>query len=196
MLGSWRSCERDTGSFSHGDLLCPTNPSPCHQGKSLGAGVPRSPPQTSHRTGSSGSRLLQSPICGLEGFRGVAPHHRSVYPEHLHRISAISHGDSSVRPPFHSPRRLDDLLRSAGRIPPSSDPSGIASVSPWEESPTSRVLCFGLTHTSKFRSIRNRVQGIFASPWEESPTSSGSFKCARSWVQEVVLDPISGHDLG
>ena len=100
-----------------------------HQGKSLGAGVPGSLPQTRHRTGSSDSRLLQSPICGPEGFRGVAPHHRPVYPEHLHRFPAISHGDSSVRPPFHSPRRLDDLLRSAGRIPPSSDPSGIASVS-------------------------------------------------------------------
>ena len=100
-----------------------------HQGKSLGAGVPRSPPQTSHRTGSSDSRLLQSPICGPEGFRGMAPHHRPVYPEHLHCISAISHGDSSVRPPFHSPRRLVDLPRSAGRIPPGSGPSGIASVS-------------------------------------------------------------------
>ena len=100
-----------------------------HQGKSLGEGVPRSPPQTSHRTGSSDSRLLQSPICGPEGFRGVAPHHRPVYPEHLHHISSFSHGDSSVRPPFHSPRRLDDLFRSVGRVPPSSGPSGIASMS-------------------------------------------------------------------
>ena len=119
-----------------------------HQGKSLGAGVPRSPPQTSHRTGSSDSRLLPSPICGPEGFRGVAPHHRPVYPEHLHRFSAISQGDSSVRPPFHSPRRLDDLLRYSGRIPPSSDPSGIASVSCFTMGGVSyqfRVLCFGLT---------------------------------------------------
>ena len=30
MLGSWRSCEGDTRSFSLEDLLCPTNPSPCH----------------------------------------------------------------------------------------------------------------------------------------------------------------------
>ena len=30
MLGWWRSCERDTGSSSPDDLLCPTNPSPCH----------------------------------------------------------------------------------------------------------------------------------------------------------------------
>ena len=100
-----------------------------HQEKSLGAGVPGSPPQASHRTGSSDSRLLQSPICGPEGFRGVAPHHRPVYPEHVHRISALSYGDSSVRPPFHSPRRLDDLIGSAGRVPSGSSPPGIASVS-------------------------------------------------------------------
>ena len=100
-----------------------------HQGKSLGARVSRSPPQASHRTGSSDSRLLQSPIYGPEGFRGVVPHHRPVYPEHLHRVSALSYGNSSVRPPFHSPGRLDDLLGSAGRIPSSSGPSGIASVS-------------------------------------------------------------------
>ena len=30
MLGSWRSCERVTRFFSLEDLLCPTNPSPCH----------------------------------------------------------------------------------------------------------------------------------------------------------------------
>ena len=78
--------------------------------------------------GVFGGRSL-SFICGPVGFRGVAPHHRPAYPEHLHRISAISHGDSSVRPSPHSPRRLDDLLGSSGRIPPDSDPSGIASVS-------------------------------------------------------------------
>ena len=59
----------------------------------------------------------------------MAPHHRPVYPEHFHRISALSYGDSSVHPPFHSPRRLDDLIGSAGRVPSSSGPSGIASVS-------------------------------------------------------------------
>ena len=59
----------------------------------------------------------------------MAPHHEPIHPELLHRFSAFLHGDSSVRPPFHSPRRLDDFFRSSGRIPPSSDPSGIASVS-------------------------------------------------------------------
>ena len=120
--------------LSRTSLIRPTPPHAVlfpvfHQGKSLGEGVPRSPPQTSHRTGSSDSRLLQSPICGPEGFRGVAPHHRPVYPEHVHRISALSYGDSSVRPPFHSPRRLDDLIGSAGRVSSGSNPPGIASVS-------------------------------------------------------------------
>ena len=98
-------------------------------GRGVLAKVPSSTPQASHGTGSSGSRLLQSPVCGPEGFRGVVPRHRPIHPGHLHRVPAISHGDSSVRPSFHSPRRLDDLIRSSGRLPPGSDPSGIASVS-------------------------------------------------------------------
>ena len=115
-------------------LIRPTSPHAVlfpvvHQGKSLGGRVPTSSPQASHRTGSSVSRLLQSPICGPEGFRGLAPHHRPVYPEHVHRVSALPYGDSSVRPTFHSPRRLDDLLGSSGRLPSGSNPPGIASVS-------------------------------------------------------------------
>ena len=193
-----------------------------HQGKSLGAGVPRSPPQTSHRTGSSDSRLLQLPICGPEGFRGVAPHHRPVYPEHLHRISAISHGDSSVRPPFHSPRRLDDLLRSAGRIPPSSDPSGITSVSSLhhERSPLpvqgavlradncpsglykadgsnichSPLLQYQDAQISRRLVDSRRIQDHL-SPGEGQAPSSVRGAGITSQFQEVVLDPISGHDL-
>ena len=98
-------------------------------GRGVLARVPSSTPQASHGTGSSGSRLLQSPICGPEGFRGVAPHHRPIHPGHLRRVPAISHGDSSVRPSLHSPKQLDDLIRSLGRIPPGSGPSGIVSVS-------------------------------------------------------------------
>ena len=120
--------------LSRTSLIRPTSPHAVlfpvvHQGKSLGEGVPRSPPQASHRTSSSDSRLLQSPICGPEGFRGVAPHHRPVYPEHVYRISALPYGDSSVRPTFHSPGRLDDLIGSSGRLPSGSNPPGIASVS-------------------------------------------------------------------
>ena len=193
-----------------------------HQGKSLGAGVPRSPPQTSHRTGFSDSRLLQSPICGPEGFRGVASHHRPVYPEHLHRFSAISHGDSSVRPPFHSPRRLDDLLRSSGRIPPSSDPSGIASVSSLHHgrsllSVQGTVLwadnCPSGLYTADGSNIRHspslRYQDAQISrrlvdssqiqdrlfPGEGQAPSSVRGAGTTSQFQEVVHDPISGHDL-
>ena len=54
------------------------------------ARVPRSTPQASHRTSSSGSRLLHSPICGPIGFRGMTPYRRPIPPEHLHRIPAIS----------------------------------------------------------------------------------------------------------
>ena len=41
--------------------------------------------------GFSGGRSLSS-LCGPVGFRGVAPHHRPIHPEHLHHIPAISHG--------------------------------------------------------------------------------------------------------
>ena len=41
--------------------------------------------------GVFGGRSL-SPICGPVGFRGVAPHHKPIHPELLHRIPAILHG--------------------------------------------------------------------------------------------------------
>ena len=41
--------------------------------------------------GFFGDRSLSS-LCGPVGFRGVAPHHRPIHPEHFHRIPAISHG--------------------------------------------------------------------------------------------------------
>ena len=139
--------------LSETSLIRPTSPhallSPVvHQGKSLGEGVPRSSPQGSHRTGPSDSRLLQSPIRGPEGLRVLVTHHRPVYPEHIHSVTTVPYGDSSVRPTLYSPRRLDDLIGSAGRLPSSSNPPGITSVScftmggvPYQF----RVLCFGLT---------------------------------------------------
>ena len=197
-------------------------PMPFHQGKSLGAGVPGSPPQASHRTGSSDSRLLQSPICGPEGFRGLTPHHRPVYPEHLHRFPAISHGDSSVHPPFHSPRRLDDLLRSAGRIPPSSDPSRIASVSSLhhernplsvqgsvlraDNCPSGLYMADGsnIHHSPSLRYqdaqisrrlVDSRQIQDHLYPGEGQAPSSVRGAGITSQFQEVVLHPISGHDL-
>ena len=193
-----------------------------HQGKSLGEGVQRSPPQTSHRTGSPDSRLLQSPICGSEGFRGVAPHHRPVYPEHLHRISAFSHGDSSVRPPFHSPRRLDDLIRSAGRVPPSSGPSGIASVSSLHHERSSIPVQGNVLRADNCPSGLYKADGSnichppslryqdaqvprrlvdscriqdHLSPGEGQAPSSVRGAGTTSQFQEVVLGSISGHDL-
>ena len=64
-------------------LIRPTSPHALlfpvfHQGKSLGEGVSRSSPQTSHRTGSSDSRLLQSPIRGPEELWVLATHQSIV----------------------------------------------------------------------------------------------------------------------
>ena len=120
--------------LSRTSLIRPTSPHALlfpvvHQGKSLGEGVPRSSPQGSHRTGSSDSRLLQSPIRGPEGLWVLATHHRPVYPEHIHRVTTLPYGDSSVRPTLHSPGRLNDLIGSSGRLPSGSNPPGIASVS-------------------------------------------------------------------
>ena len=152
----------------------------------------------------------------------MVSHHRPVYPEHLHRFPAISHGDSSVRRLFHSPRRLDDLLRSAGRIPPSSDPSRIASVSSLHHgrSPLSgqgAVLradnCPSGLYTADGSNIRHspslRYQDAQISrrlidsrriqdhlyPGEGQAPSSVRGAGITSQFQEVVLDPISGHDL-
>ena len=208
-------------------LIRPTSPHAVlfpvfHQGKSLGEGVSRSSPQTSHRTGSSVSRLLQSPICGPEGFRGLAPHHRPVYPEHIHRVTALPYGDSSVRPTLHSPRRLDDLIGSSGRLPSGSNPPGIASVSslhhrrspiPVQGTVLRANDCpSGLykAHGSNIRhspSLRyqdaqiprrlvdsSRIQDHLYSSEGQAPASvRGAGTTSES--QKVIISPISGHDL-
>ena len=213
--------------LSRTSLIRPTSPHAVlfpvfHQGKSLGEGVPRSPPQASHRTGSSDSRLLQSPICGPEGFRGVAPHHRPIYPEHVHRISALPYGDSSVRPPFHSPRRLDDLIGSAGRVPSGSNPSGIASVSSLHHGRSSipvqgtvlradncpsglyKADSSNICHPPLLRYQdaqiprrlvdSSRIQDhLSAGEGQAPPTVRGAGTTSES--QEVILGSISGHDL-
>ena len=103
-------------------LIRPT-PLP-HQGKSLGEGVLRPTPKTSHRTGSSDSRLLQSPFRSPEELWVLATHHRPIYPEHIYRVTTLPYGDPPVRPTLHSPGRLDDLTGPSG-----SNPPGITSVS-------------------------------------------------------------------
>ena len=165
---------------------------------------------------------LQSPVCGPEGFRSVAPRHRPIHPGHLHRVPAISHGDSSVRPTFHSPRRLDDLIRSSGCIPPGSDPSGIASVSSLHHgrsllSVQGAVLrvdnCPSGLYTADGSNIRHspslryqdaqiprrlvdssRIRDHLSPGVGQAPASVRGAG-TTSQFQKVVLDPISGHDL-
>ena len=228
MLGSWRSYERDTGSYSLGDLPYPTNLSPC-------CPIPRRPsgekpwrrsskisPQASHRTGSSDSRLLQSPVCGPEGFWGLAPHHRPFYPEHIHRVSALPYGDSSVRPTFHSPGRLDDLIGSSGCLPSGSNPPGIVLVSSlhrgrspipvqgtvlWADNCPSGLYKAHGSNISHSPSLRyqdaqiprrlvdsSRIQDHLYSGEGQAPASvRGAGTTSES--QEVIFGPISGHDL-
>ena len=152
----------------------------------------------------------------------MAPHHRPVHPEHLHRIPAISHGDSSVRPSFHSPRRLEDLLRSSGRIPPGSGPSGIASVSSLhhgrsllsvqgavlrvDNCPSGLYKADGsnIRHSPSLRYQDAQIPGRLTdssriqdhlSPGEGQAPASVRGAGTTSQFQEVVLDSISGHDL-
>ena len=135
-------------------------------------------------------------------------------------VPAISHGDSSVRPSFHSPRRLDDLIRSSGRIPPGSDPSGIASVSSLHHgrsllSVQGAVLrvdnCPSGLYTADGSNIRHspslryqdaqiprrlvdssRIQDHLSPGVGQAPASVRGAG-TTSQFQKVVLDPISGH---
>ena len=79
---------------------------------------------------------------------GVVPHHRPIHPELLHRLSAISHGDSSVRPPFHSPGDWMislDLQDSYLQVPIHTESRRYLRFTIGGVSYQFRVLCFGLT---------------------------------------------------
>ena len=213
--------------LSETSLIRPTSPHALlfpvvHQGKSLGEGVHRSSPQGSHRTGSSDSRLLQSPIRGPEGLRVLATHHRPVYPEHVHSVATLPYGDSSVRPTLHSPRRLDNLIGSSGRLPSSSNPPGITSVSSLHygrspvpvqgtmlranNCPSGLYKAHGpnIRHSPSLRyqdppiSRRlvdsSRIQDHLYSSEGQAPVSvRGAGTTSES--QKVITGPISGHDL-
>ena len=88
-----------------------------HQGSRLNPGASKPSSEGGSRTSPSVSGFLQPSLPRPEGFGVVAPHHRSVDPERLHHLVALPHGDSSVSPEFHPPRRLDDLPGPAGHIP-------------------------------------------------------------------------------
>ena len=213
--------------LSETSLIRPTSPHALlfpvvHQGKSVGEGVPRSSPQGSHRTGSSDSRLLQSPIRGPEELRVLATHHRPVYPEHVHSVTTLPYGDSSVRPTLHSPRRLDDLIGPSGRLPSSSNPPGITSVSPlhygrspvpvqgtmlWANNcPSGLYKAHGpnISHSPSLRyqdppiSRRlvdsSRIQDhLYSSEGQAPAPMRGAGTTSES--QKVITGPISGHDL-
>ena len=100
-----------------------------HQGSRLNPGASKPSSEGGSRTSPSVSRFLQPFIPRPEGFGVVAPHHRSVDPERLHHLVALPHGDSSVSPSFHPPRRLDDLPGPAGRLPAGSSSPRLASFS-------------------------------------------------------------------
>ena len=100
-----------------------------HQGSRLNPGDSKPSSEGGSSTSPSVSGFLQPFIPRPEGFGVVAPHHRSVNPERLHHLVALPHGDSSVSPSFHPPRRLDDLPGPAGRLPSGSSSSRFASLS-------------------------------------------------------------------
>ena len=183
-----------------------------HQGKSLGAGVPGSPPQTSHRTGSSDSRLLQSPICGpdlstLNTYIASQRFHMETPQFILHYIRqgdwmiSLDLQDAYLQVPTH-PESRRYLRFTMGGV-----------------SYQFRVLCFGLTTAPQVFTrlmapisailhrygIRNaqisrrlvdsrRIQDRLY-PGEGQTPSSVRGAGITSQFQEVVLDPISGHDL-
>ena len=177
-------------------------------GRGVLAKVPSSTPQASHGTGSSGSRPLQLPVCGPEGFRGMAPCHRSIHPGHLNRVPAISRGDSSVRPSLHSPRRLDDLTRSSGpylQVPIHPESCRYLCLTMGGVSYQFRVLCFGLTTAPQvFTRLMAPISAIlhrygigmlrYLDDWlilAESGTTclqAWDRKCARSWDYKSVSE--------
>ena len=98
-----------------------------HQGSRLNPGASRSSSEGGSRASPIVSGFLQPSIPRPEGFGVVAPHHRPVDPEQLHHLGTLPHGDSSVSPEFHPPRRLDDLPGPARRLSSGSSASRLAS---------------------------------------------------------------------
>ena len=98
-----------------------------HQGSRLNPGASRPSSEGGSRASPTVSGFLQPSIPRPEGFGVVAPHHRPVDPEQLHHLGTLPHGDSSVSPEFHPPRRLDDLPGPARRLSSGSSASRFAS---------------------------------------------------------------------
>ena len=115
-----------------------------HQGSRLNPGASKPSSEGGSRTSPTVSGFLQPSIPRPEGFGVVAPHHRSVDPERLHHLVALPHGDSSVSPEFHPPRRLD-LQDAYLQVPVHHDSRRYLRFVVAGKSYQFRVLCFGLT---------------------------------------------------
>ena len=115
-----------TSSFRASALPADVLPS-VHQGSHLNPGASKPSSEGGSRASPTVSGFLQLSLPRPEGFGVVAPHHRSVDPERIHHVVTLPHGDSSVSPEFHPPRRLDDLPGPAGRISSGSSASLFAS---------------------------------------------------------------------
>ena len=170
----------------------------------------------------SGPLLTSIEDSGSECFgRGVLAKVPSSSPQ-------ASHGTgSSDSRPLQSPvcgpnRRLDDLIGSSGRLPPGSDPSGIASVSSLhhgrsllsvqgvvlrvDNCPSGLCTADGsnIRHSPSLRYQdaqiprrlvdSSRIRDHFSPGVGQAPASVRGAE-TTSQFQKVVLDPISGHDL-
>ena len=100
-----------------------------HQGSRLKPGASEPSSEGGSRTSPSVSRFLQPSLPRQEGFGVLAPHHRYVDPESLRHLVVLPHGDSSVSPELHPPRRLDDLPGPARHISSGPSSSRFASFS-------------------------------------------------------------------
>ena len=229
MLGSWRSCERDTGSYSPDDLLCPTNPSPCHP-------IPRLP---------SGEKALEQEFQDLLRKRAIeqapqTPGFSSClfvvqkdsgawHP--IIDLSTLNTYIASQRFHMETPQSVLCSIRQGDWMIsldlqdaylPSSDPSGIASVSSLhhgrsllsvqgavlraDNCPSGLYTADGsnICHSPLLRyqdaqiSRRlvdfSRIQDRL-SPGQGQAPSSVRGAVTTSQFQEAVLDTISGHDL-
>ena len=165
---------------------------------------------------------VPGPIRGPEGFWVLATHHRPVYPEHIHCVTTLPYGDSSVRPTLHSPARLDDLTGSSERLPSGPNPPGIASVSSihhWR-SPLSvqgTVLRANNCPSGLYKAHGSNIRHSPSLRYQDAPVSRRLVDSSRiqdhlyssegqapapvqgagstNESRKVITGPISGHDL-
>ena len=113
-----------TGSDSPSELFPFVHPGNCSERRGG-----RSACEGSCRACSFYSGLLQPPICYPQGHQGLAAGNRSLAPQSFGSCLPFSHGDGPVGSPVSSPRRLDGVRGSLGRVPPGSGAPVISALS-------------------------------------------------------------------